>query len=138
MTPGTPPQLKASSGVAHAVASIVTRPKGSGQAMANSSPGALGKNWAFCRWSISPTYSPPSLANKGVIICRKQASSTRGTFAAIFSGANANLSGNTGVGNLYGIGAYAATVNIDATNSIAGAMNAPATAPPTARGQVAF
>jgi hypothetical protein len=59
-------------------------------------------------------------------------------FGAVFSGADATLSGNTGVGNLYGIGAYAATVTADATNAIGGTMVAPTAAPQTARGQVAF
>ena len=69
----------------HAVASIITRPNGSGQSMGNKSACASPRNSVLLRSLISPMNSTGSLGG-GTISSRKSASSTLSTLAAIFRG----------------------------------------------------
>ena len=72
-------------GVPHAIASIMTRPKGSGQSIGNSRPRALPRNSCFWSSVISPMNSTfGCAATSGPIFSRQYGSSTRSIFAAIF------------------------------------------------------
>ena len=87
ITSGTEPWRKASTGVPQAMASIITRPKGSGQSIGNSSARASPRNLVLPRSSTSPTNStPPPSSSKGWITVSKYFSSALSTLAAIFSG----------------------------------------------------
>src|ERR1700730_13671306 len=57
MTSGIDPQRNASTGVPHAMASIITRPNGSGQSTGNNRASASPRNFVFSRSLISPTNS---------------------------------------------------------------------------------
>jgi hypothetical protein len=54
ITSGTEPDLKAMTGVPHAMASIMTRPNGSGQSIGNSSAAAPARNCRFVSSLTSP------------------------------------------------------------------------------------
>ena len=54
MTSGTEPRRKAMTGVPHAMASIITKPKGSGQSIGNSSAVASRRNASLVRSLTSP------------------------------------------------------------------------------------
>ena len=56
---GTEPHGNAITGVPHAIASIMTSPKGSGQSIGNISARALPRNSCLSRSVISPTNSTP-------------------------------------------------------------------------------
>jgi hypothetical protein len=72
--------------VPQAIASIMTRPKGSGQSIGNKSASALPRNACFSFSPISPMNSMLSPASIGLIFCSKYSRSTSSTFAAILSG----------------------------------------------------
>ena len=57
ITSGTEPFRQAMTGVPQAIASIITRPNGSGQSMGNSKARALPRNSSFSRPPTSPMYS---------------------------------------------------------------------------------
>src|SRR5579862_1114690 len=67
MTSGTEPQRKASTGVPHAMASIMDNPNGSGQSMGNNSACASPRNCVFCSSLISPMNSTPGPRSSGSI-----------------------------------------------------------------------
>ena len=67
ITSGTEPQRNATTGVPHAIASIITRPNGSGQSIGNSSAAAPPRNAFFWSSPISPTNSTSGSANSGLI-----------------------------------------------------------------------
>ena len=64
-TSGTEPLRKAITGVPQAIASIITRPNGSGQSIGMSSAIAPPRNADFCASSISPMYSMPGRSSSG-------------------------------------------------------------------------
>ena len=71
MISGTEPQRKASTGVPHAMASIIDSPNGSGQSIGNSSARASPRNSLLARSSISPMNSTPGWSSSGAIVSRK-------------------------------------------------------------------
>ena len=71
MISGTEPRRNASTGVPHAMASIITSPKGSGQSTGNSSALAPPRNSLLPRSLISPMYSIPGPLSSGSICSRK-------------------------------------------------------------------
>ena len=62
MISGTEPRLNATTGVPQAMASIITRPNGSGQSIGTSRPIAPLRKSDFSRSLISPIYSTSGLA----------------------------------------------------------------------------
>ena len=60
ITSGTDPRGVAITGVPHAIASVMTRPKGSSQSIGNSTACACASSEAFSSWPISPSTSEPS------------------------------------------------------------------------------
>ena len=62
---GTEPQRQAITGVPQAMASIITRPNGSGQSIGNSSAWALPRNADFSLSPISPTNSIRGWSSSG-------------------------------------------------------------------------
>ncbi len=70
-TSGTEPRLNAITGVPHAIASIMTRPNGSGQSIGISSPTAPDRKSGFCASLISPISSTPPSASIGRITVSK-------------------------------------------------------------------
>lgn len=87
ITSGVDPDRNATTGVPQAIASIMTRPKGSDQSMGNRRARALPRNSAFWRSLISPMNSTLSWAAiLGAIALVQYAWSTLSILAAIFSG----------------------------------------------------
>jgi hypothetical protein len=68
---------------AEASASIIARPKGSGQSIVNISAGAPPKNSLFCASPISPMYSMSSGLMSCLMTSAKYSRSTGSTLAAI-------------------------------------------------------
>ena len=70
MISGTEPRLKAITGVPHAIASIITRPNGSGQSIGNSSAMRAATGSPASRASlISPMNSTCGLPSISGLIC---------------------------------------------------------------------
>ncbi len=85
-TSGTEPQFHAITGVPQAIDSIMTKPKGSGQQIGNSSALALPRNSDLSASPISPTNSTRGSSSSGLTTDSKYAASALSTFAAILSG----------------------------------------------------
>jgi hypothetical protein len=68
---GTEPLSQAITGVPQAMASIITRPKGSGQSMGNSSASAPPRKADFSASPISPMKSTSGFASSGSISSSK-------------------------------------------------------------------
>ena len=68
---GTAPQRHATTGVPQAMASIMTRPNGSGQSMGNRTAAALPRNVDFSLSPISPRNSIPGSLSRGSITLAK-------------------------------------------------------------------
>ena len=68
ITSGTEPRLKAITGVPQAIASIITRPNGSGQSIGTSSAIAPLRNADFSVSLISPMYSTLRLRRSAGVI----------------------------------------------------------------------
>ena len=71
ITSGTEPRLNATTGVPQAIASIITRPNGSGQSIGNSSAFAPDRNAGFCASLISPMNSTCAWSSSGSITSLK-------------------------------------------------------------------
>ena len=84
-TSGTEPRLNAITGVPQAIASIITRPNGSGQSIGNSSACAPPRKSAFWLSLISPMNSTSAASISGVIPRSKYSRSAESTLAAILS-----------------------------------------------------
>ena len=67
ITSGIDPQRNATTGVPHAIASIMTNPNGSGQSTGNRNAAALPMNSFLSCSPISPTHSTSGSANSGLI-----------------------------------------------------------------------
>ena len=67
ITSGTEPQCQAITGVPQAMASIITRPNGSGQSIGNSSASALPRKSDFSASPISPMNSISGSSSSGSI-----------------------------------------------------------------------
>ena len=80
---GDDPQRHAITGVPQAMASISTRPNGSGQSIGNRSATAFPRKVDFSPSPISPMNSISGSFNSGLISSRKYPASTASTFAAI-------------------------------------------------------
>ena len=85
-TSGTEPHGRAMTGVPHAIASIITRPNGSGQSIGNSSAWAPPRNAGFSASPISPRNSTSGSSSSGAITRSKYSWSAGSTLAAILSG----------------------------------------------------
>ena len=72
ITSGTEPQGKAMTGVPQAIASIITRPKGSGQSIGKRSAVAPPRKAALSRSPISPTNSTSGLSRTSGSISVRQ------------------------------------------------------------------
>ena len=70
MISGTEPWRKASRGVPHAIASIITKPNGSGQSIGNKSANAWPKNGLAALVDFADELDPGSLSS-GTIFSRK-------------------------------------------------------------------
>ncbi len=70
-TSGTEPFGQAMTGVPHDIASIIARPKGSGQSIGNSSAVALPRKAGFCASSSSPMNSMSSPSMSGAMRSRQ-------------------------------------------------------------------
>jgi hypothetical protein len=68
ITSGTEPRLNAITGVPQAIASIMTRPNGSGQSIGTSRTIAPLRNSDFCSSVISPMYSTLRPSISGLIL----------------------------------------------------------------------
>ena len=90
-TSGTEPQRQPITGVPHAIASIMTRPKGSGQSMGNSSARAPHRKALLSASPISPTNSIRGSFSRGWISRRKYSLSAGSTLAAMRSAIPAAL-----------------------------------------------
>ena len=71
MTSGAEPQPKPTTGVPQAIASIITRPNGSGQSIGNSSAAAPPRKAGFWASPISPMYSISGSSSSGWMTSRK-------------------------------------------------------------------
>ena len=85
-TSGTEPHGRPMTGVPQAMASIMTRPKGSGQSMGKSRARAPPRNAALSASPISPMNSTSGSSSSGTITRSKYSRSASSTLAAIFSG----------------------------------------------------
>jgi hypothetical protein len=68
---GTAPQRHATTGVPHAMASIMTRPNGSGQSIGKRSAAASPRRAGFSLSPISPTNSTPGSLSRGSMTLAK-------------------------------------------------------------------
>ena len=84
-TSDTAPCGQASTGVPQDMASIIARPKGSGQSIGKSSAAALPRNAGFCASVTSPMNSMPGCESSGTIWLWKYSSSCASIFAAMRS-----------------------------------------------------
>src|SRR3954471_14037239 len=85
MTSGTEPRRMAITGQPQAIASIITRPNGSGQSIGNSSALAPDRKAGFCASLISPMNSTLASASSGSTHSLKYSASALSTLAATFS-----------------------------------------------------
>jgi hypothetical protein len=69
MTSGTDPHERVTTGVPHAIASIIASPNGSGQSMVNNNARALSRNPFFSDSLISPIYSISGGHRRGFTHC---------------------------------------------------------------------
>ncbi len=83
---GTEPRLNAITGVPHAIASIITRPNGSGQSIGISRAVAPDRKPGFCLSLISPIISTPGTSSSWRMFCSKYTLSATSTLAASLIG----------------------------------------------------